>query len=166
MHLKEDTLFDLNPWDQGLKKCCPIASTSSDLCSNKFEGTASNHSGGNILQETRQTDKRTTDFGTKLINTLFSKVKAPAGIVNSFYASMCTRGNCQQMATPRECKCCREIRSVVLKMEDYEVVALPLQCITEYPGFLSVCLDQYVLETAYYQYRQQYGERHGDDENK
>ena len=52
-------------------------------------------------------------------------------------------------------------------MEEYEEeVALPLQCITEHPGFRSVCLDRYVLETAYYQYRQQYGMRHGDDENK
>ncbi|XP_053378660.1 uncharacterized protein LOC128548224, partial [Mercenaria mercenaria] len=31
-------------------------------------------------------------------------------------------------------------------------------CITEHPGFRPVCLDEFVLETAYYQYRQQYGE--------
>ena len=71
------------------------------------------------------------------------------------------------MATPRECKSCRETKSVVLKMEEYEEeVAQSLQCITEHPDFPSVCLDRYVLETAYYQSRQQYGERHGDDENE
>ena len=52
-------------------------------------------------------------------------------------------------------------------MEEYEEeVAQPLQCITEHPDFPSVCLDRYVLETAYYQSRQQYGERHDDDENE
>ena len=30
-----------------------------------------------------------------------------------------------------------------------------LDCIADHPGFASVCLDVWVLETAYYQYRQQ-----------
>jgi len=30
-------------------------------------------------------------------------------------------------------------------------------CITTHPGFQSVCLDTFVLQTAYLQYRQQYG---------
>ena len=33
------------------------------------------------------------------------------------------------------------------------------QCICEHPGFHPVYLDRYVLQVAYYQYRQQYGER-------
>jgi len=32
-----------------------------------------------------------------------------------------------------------------------------LKCISEHPGFEPVCLNTYVLQTAYYQYRQQYG---------
>lgn len=31
------------------------------------------------------------------------------------------------------------------------------KCITEHPGFVSVCLDPWVLEMAYYGYRRQYG---------
>ena len=34
-----------------------------------------------------------------------------------------------------------------------------LQCIANHPGFQTVCLDPYVLQVAYYQYRQQYEER-------
>ena len=32
-----------------------------------------------------------------------------------------------------------------------------IQCITEHPGFSSVCLNIWVLQTAYYQYQQHYG---------
>jgi hypothetical protein len=32
-------------------------------------------------------------------------------------------------------------------------------CITMHPSFQIVCLDRHVLQIAYYQYRQQYGER-------
>ena len=32
----------------------------------------------------------------------------------------------------------------------------PLQCNTTHPGFEAVCLDVYVLQTAYYQYRQEH----------
>ena len=33
---------------------------------------------------------------------------------------------------------------------------LTIRCITEHPGFEGVCLNPWVLETAYYQYRQDY----------
>jgi hypothetical protein len=32
-------------------------------------------------------------------------------------------------------------------------------CITMHSGVQPVCLDRHVLQVAYYQYRQQYGER-------
>ena len=32
MHLQENTLFDLDLGGQGHKKCCPVPSTSCDLC--------------------------------------------------------------------------------------------------------------------------------------
>ena len=35
MHLKENTLFDLWPWGQSQMKCCPVPSTSCDLCTCK-----------------------------------------------------------------------------------------------------------------------------------
>ena len=71
------------------------------------------------------------------------------------------------MAMTRENKCCKETRSVVLKMEEYEEeLDQPLHCITDHPRFPSVCPDRYVLETAYYQYRQHNTEANVDDDNK
>ena len=50
--------------------------------------------------------------------------------------------------------CCKEIVKVVEKMNDLKK---PVCCITEHAGFEAVCLNEWVLQTAYYQYRQQYG---------
>ena len=62
---------------------------------------------------------------------------------------------CTHMPTVRESVCCIEIPRVDEKKMSFNK---DLCCITEHPGFASVCLDVYVLETAYYQYRSQYGE--------
>ncbi|CAC5359024.1 unnamed protein product [Mytilus coruscus] len=67
----------------------------------------------------------------------------------------CDCGHCESMPTANECICCQELNRMTDKMEE---LPSPTQCITEHPGFEPVCLNQYVLETAYYQYRQQYGE--------
>lgn len=32
-----------------------------------------------------------------------------------------------------------------------------IKCITEHPGFRTVCLDIWVLQTAYFHYRQEHG---------
>ena len=56
------------------------------------------------------------------------------------------------MPTREECICCCSISEVVAKMEETGG-----SCITESEGFDAVCLNQWVLQTAYYQYRQQYG---------
>ena len=59
-----------------------------------------------------------------------------------------------------ECRCCQEIEAVVAKnMQAVEVDNLPVPptCITRHPGFHAVCLNFWVLETAWNQYRQQYG---------
>ncbi|XP_065918938.1 uncharacterized protein [Dysidea avara] len=61
-------------------------------------------------------------------------------------------GNCKMMPTKRECICCCSIGEVVDKMEE-----IGTSCITESEGFDAVCLNQWVLHTAYYQYRKQYG---------
>ena len=60
------------------------------------------------------------------------------------------------MPTVKESACCKEMARVVEKMDSFD--GDDLDCITMHPGFRTVCLDKYVLETAYYQYRQQYGE--------
>ena len=41
----------------------------------------------------------------------------------------------------------QDIPRVVERMDSYEG---DLDCITHHPGFSSVCLDRYVLETAYF----------------
>ncbi|XP_064638615.1 uncharacterized protein LOC135494504 [Lineus longissimus] len=68
--------------------------------------------------------------------------------------------NCQTMPKEKECRCCREYGQTVHKMEEAEDVTgvLPA-CITEHPGFYSVCLDPWNLQNAWSFYRQQYGGR-------
>jgi len=60
------------------------------------------------------------------------------------------------MPTAHESVCCAEISQVWQKVEDQRP-EIQMSCITEYPGFQSNCLDVWVLETAYYAFRQQYG---------
>ncbi len=56
------------------------------------------------------------------------------------------------MPTGMECRCCREITEMMNKISSQGV-----QCITLHPGFQTVCLDPWVLQTAYYSYKHQYG---------
>ena len=64
------------------------------------------------------------------------------------------------MHTVQESICCKEIQQIVDKMDEYPE---ELDCIMAQPGFRSVCLDRFVLETAYYQFVQQYGGRARQD---
>ena len=66
----------------------------------------------------------------------------------------CTCGHCQIMPSNAECLCCREIDKVVNKLEESEGT---VSCITEHEGFEPVCLNVWVLQAAYFQYRQHYG---------
>ena len=59
------------------------------------------------------------------------------------------------MPTIKECICCREVQKVLDKI--YEADDSQVKCITLHPGFAVVCLNIWVLQTAYLQYRQQYG---------
>ena len=59
------------------------------------------------------------------------------------------------MQSHRECLCCQEVQVVMNKLS--EAGDTQLTCITEHPGFASVCLNIWVLQAAYSQYRQQYG---------
>ena len=58
------------------------------------------------------------------------------------------------MSTGAECVCCQEIDCVLEKCESLEN---PAPCITSHEGFETVCLDVWVLQTAYFVYRERYG---------
>ena len=58
------------------------------------------------------------------------------------------------MSSGLECECCQDILRVLDKIEELEE---PVACITEHLGFSRVCLDVWVLQTAYYHYQQDYG---------
>ena len=74
----------------------------------------------------------------------------------------CECGVCKPIPEVVECVCCKEsAQEVVNKMEDYEV-----NCITQHPGFNSVCPDVHVLQTAYFGYRQDHGHHHDERTHK
>ena len=58
------------------------------------------------------------------------------------------------MPTAIECVCCTEIEQVSNTVEQFTA---DIQCITEHEGFEPVCLNVWVLQAAYFSYRQQYG---------
>lgn len=64
------------------------------------------------------------------------------------------------MDREEECLCCHEVEQTVNKNDEvFERVqpAERYQCITDNPGFRTVCLDIWVLQAAWLQYKQQYG---------
>ena len=58
------------------------------------------------------------------------------------------------MATARECVCCKEIPVLIGKMSEDNVSGA---CIIMHPGFNPVCLNTWVLQAAYFDYRQNFG---------
>ena len=64
------------------------------------------------------------------------------------------------MDRSEECVCCNEIVEVINKnIEVFEVDKLDAHptCITDNPAFEAVCLNHWVLQTAWFHYKQQYG---------
>ena len=61
------------------------------------------------------------------------------------------------MPTVRECVCCCEIDEMNQKKHD-TCNGDAVVCITDHEGFEPVCLNMWVLQTAYFAYRQHYGE--------
>ena len=57
------------------------------------------------------------------------------------------------MPTNHECICCCEVETVVNKFQESEN---DISCITHHEGFESVCLNVWILQTAYFNYRQHY----------
>ena len=70
----------------------------------------------------------------------------------------CTCGECVPMDDINMCLCCHES-----DMVNYQREELDLQCITKHPGFVGNCINEYVLETSFWEYLADYGHV-GDDE--
>ena len=71
------------------------------------------------------------------------------------------------MERVESCICCQEIG--VVKNKNMEAVPFgekPPGCITQHPGFHPVCLNRWVLQTAWYQYKQQYKDPYDGPEDK
>ncbi|XP_069133573.1 uncharacterized protein [Argopecten irradians] len=69
----------------------------------------------------------------------------------------CRCGHCPAMPTEKESLCCKEMDQVQNKLSE--------GCITAHSGFDAVCLNEYVLETAYLTFRQYHGPL-PEDQNK
>ena len=81
----------------------------------------------------------------------------------------CTCVNCQRLDRAEECVCCQEIDCVVgknLEAVKLEGLAEPPSCISQHPGFHAVCVNRWVLQTAWYQYKQQYRNSYEGPEHK
>ena len=80
-----------------------------------------------------------------------------ASCISFNYYKKCCRcqcGNCEAMTTSHESICCFEVDRVVEKKEEGSSA---VSYIIDHEGFHSVCLDVWVLQTAYFNYRQHYG---------
>ena len=81
----------------------------------------------------------------------------------------CSCENCQIMGRAEACICCQEIEAVKNKLVEAvtcgECDEQPT-CITQHPGFHPVCINRWVLQTAWYQYKQQYKDPYDGPENK
>lgn len=62
----------------------------------------------------------------------------------------CQCENCHVMPTTTECICCAEI----MQIQHIRGEIPHLKCITQHPGFAPVCLNVFVLRTAYQAFRQ------------
>ena len=71
-----------------------------------------------------------------------------------------------------ECICCQEIGSTQHMCESLVnegpmyADQPPPQCITQHPGFAAVCLNRWVLKTAWLQYKQEYKDSYEGPEHK
>ena len=69
----------------------------------------------------------------------------------------CRCESCQIMDRNIERVCCQEVLEVANKnAEVYDKLhpPAPYQCITDNPGFQAVCLNPWILQVAWYQYKQ------------
>lgn len=76
----------------------------------------------------------------------------------------CHCNQCPLMETAQQCKCCHEMLRMMAKLDRLRDEApgqeIPV-CITQHPGFQAVCLNRYVLQTAYSVYKVRHGHKPG-----
>jgi len=58
------------------------------------------------------------------------------------------------MPTERECICCQEHDPIKSKIAENDS---EVSCITQHEGFEAVCLNRWVLQAGFFQYRERYG---------
>ena len=105
--------------------------------------------------------KHKTDACTKLLKFFSVNVNLKMIIIiTPIFRCQC--GYCQIMDREEECVCCQEIDATTLTckslaMEDPAYANhLTPSCITQHPGLMHVCINKWVLKTAWYRYKQQY----------
>ena len=81
------------------------------------------------------------------------RVATPVCILTFTRIRQC--GCCVAMPTNIESVCCCEVDRIVAKKEENES---DIQCIVNHEGFDPVCLNLWVLQAAYFSFRQKYGE--------
>ncbi|KAI8490854.1 hypothetical protein Bbelb_312730 [Branchiostoma belcheri] len=83
----------------------------------------------------------------------------PMGVQRRNNTNWCTCGQCEVMNSEVESVCCRE----QARVSETRAQVQGIECITEHIGFQPVCLNEYVLLTAHYQYQDQYGQALGNE---
>ena len=81
-------------------------------------------------------------------------------VLLTLWQNRCTCGNCQISGRVEACICCHEIEAVQNKnieaVASGECEGKPQCIIAQHPGFHPVCINRWVLQAAWYQYKQQY----------
>lgn len=69
----------------------------------------------------------------------------------------CSCGRCVAMDEVEDCRCCQEMEVFKQKLIHTGIEPSTVQCFTDHPWYEATCLNPGTLETAYFQFRQQYG---------
>ena len=70
---------------------------------------------------------------------------------------------CKPQKTLEESFCCVDEDKIRDKIEDIDLndpldaTSTEIQCITQHPGFIAICLNRHTLDAAYSAYKQTYG---------
>ncbi|XP_071060469.1 P2X purinoceptor 7-like isoform X2 [Pseudochaenichthys georgianus] len=70
--------------------------------------------------------------------------------------SWCLCGECQPMTSAVKSMCCREVDPFWALVENL-TPRLDITCLTLHPGFEACCLNPFVLQIAYMNFRQEHG---------